>query len=153
MRFSSSLMSLVGGAAFAAAAPQPADAAVQPINARDVKAPRLLNEREMIELDARVANATLEKREFWSFIGWAGRDCTGGLVFAYTDTKLTNCINPGKLAPSISYQNTWPVTPVAYSDTACRNRASQTYVKDLGTNYWCMNGDVRSFAAQRVVDE
>lgn len=174
MRFSSLLVTLVGGVFFAAAVP-----AREP----EMEGPRQLSAREVADLEARIYNAyvfssffvpvpvmvqlfsppnhqltsdstgSLEKRAFWSFIGWTGRDCTGGLAFAYTGQNTGGCTNTGTQAPSISYQNTWPVTPIAYSDTGCRNRASQTHVKDLGTNYWCMNGNVRSFQATRVLDE
>jgi len=94
---------------------------------------------------AHIVGTTLQKREFWSFIGWSGRDCTGGLVFASTEQRAGGCVNTRKLAPSVSYLNTRPVPPIAYPDNACRTRTRLTYVKDLGKNYWCMNGDVRSF--------
>ncbi|KAK0657786.1 hypothetical protein B0T16DRAFT_453217 [Cercophora newfieldiana] len=142
MRFSSLIVSLTGGVSFAAAAPAP-----------EVEAPRMLSEREVADLEARIFNATLGKRAFWAFIGWTGRDCTGGLAFAYQGQTTGGCTNTGTQAPSISYQNTWPVSPIGYSDTMCQNWASQTYVKDLGTNYWCMNGNMRSFQAKRVLDE
>ncbi|KAK4443669.1 hypothetical protein QBC34DRAFT_430617 [Podospora aff. communis PSN243] len=87
--------------------------------------PRKLNEAELADIHARGYNATLEKRADWALIGFSGRDCTGNLAFGYVGSTTTDCVN---------------------------TNFAQSYVRDLGANYWCLNGDVRSFKAIRYID-
>ncbi|KAK0620635.1 hypothetical protein B0T14DRAFT_604193 [Immersiella caudata] len=139
MRLSSLLASLIGGASLTIAAPQP------------LAAPRQLNEIEMAEIHARGYNATLQKRADWALIGFSGRDCTGNLAFGYVGSATTNCQNTN-FAQSVGMQNEYPLTPEGYTNDGCGNVTPFQYVRELGPNYWCLNGDVRSFKAIRYID-
>ncbi|KAK4444718.1 hypothetical protein QBC34DRAFT_179849 [Podospora aff. communis PSN243] len=138
MRASSLLLSLFGGASLIAAVP---------VEEAPTDAPPVLEKRMLADLHERALNGSLDARQAanWALIGFTGTGCSGGLAFGYTHNGQASCTNTN-FARSVGLTPGGAYTPFPRSASGCGGSAP-AFSHAISANYYCYNGDVRSFYA------